>query len=78
MFTSFLLLSICAFIVALIAVPLWLYLNYKSKQDFALGLTQEEKQQITELENETKQLSQRITQLEALLDYHKPNWRETR
>lgn len=75
MFISFLLLSVCAFIITLIAVPLWLYLNYKSKQNLTPGLTMEEKQQLQQLENEAKGLSQRITELEALLDYHQPDWR---
>ena len=75
MITSFLLLSVSAFLVCLLIVPFWLYLHYKSKNQIGINLSFEEKQQLQQLENEAKQLSQRITELEALLDYHQPNWR---
>ncbi|PJG84553.1 envelope stress response membrane protein PspB [Conservatibacter flavescens] len=75
MITSFLFLSVSAFLVCILIVPFWLYLHYKSRSQIHINLSIEEKQQLQQLENEAKQLAQRINTLEALLDYHQPNWR---
>lgn len=77
MFSTFLILSMLAFILCLIAVPVWLYLTYKNKQNMSLGLSPEEKQQLQYLEEEAKALHKRVSELEALLDYHQPNWRNS-
>ncbi|MGR6980947.1 envelope stress response membrane protein PspB [Testudinibacter sp. P27/CKL/0425] len=77
MFWTIILLSISAFIFCLLVLPFWLYMHYKSKQQIGVGLSEEDKIKLQQLNEQAKQLRQRVEQLEALLDYQQPNWRKT-
>lgn len=70
-------LSIIAFIVCLIVLPLWLYSHYKkSTQIPHLDSSTQTQATLGILQGECKALRLRVERLEALLDYHQPNWRE--
>ncbi|MBE2896793.1 envelope stress response membrane protein PspB [Pasteurellaceae bacterium HPA106] len=70
-------LSIIAFIVCLIVLPLWLYSHYKKRKHIPyLGENSAEHAQLNALQGECKALRARIESLEAMLDYHQPHWRE--
>lgn len=77
MFWTIILLSISAFIFCLLVLPFWLYMHYKSKQQIGVGLSEDDKIKLQQLNEQAKQLRQRVEQLEALLDYQQPNWRKT-
>ncbi|MBE2893775.1 envelope stress response membrane protein PspB [Spirabiliibacterium falconis] len=77
MIFNILALSVIAFIGCLMVLPLWLYRHYKGKQHINLGVSQEDLNQLTALQRECKALRTRVENLEALLDYHQPHWRET-
>lgn len=70
-------LSVIAFIVCLIVLPLWLFSHYKKGKAIPHieGQTQTQAALGT-LQGEAKALRARVERLEALLDYHQPNWRE--
>lgn len=77
MLWTIILLSISAFIFCLLVLPFWVYMHYKSKQQIGVGLSMEDKAKIQQLNEQAKALRQRVEQLEALLDYQQPQWRQS-
>ncbi|MGV6988806.1 envelope stress response membrane protein PspB [Testudinibacter sp. P80/BLE/0925] len=76
MFWSIVLLSIAAFIFCLLVLPFWVYMHYKSKRQMGAGLSMEDKAKIHQLNEQAKALRRRVEQLEAILDYQQPQWRQ--
>lgn len=59
-------------------LPVWLWLHYRNRATSSSELSQNERQHLLQLIDETKRIRERIQTLEAILDVENPNWRESR
>lgn len=75
MIFTFLKISVLAFIACLVILPIWLYFTYKSRQQSNAYLNSQDSATIQELNDQVRSLNARIAELEALLDYQNPEWR---
>ena len=56
--------------------PIWLILHYKSKRQVGQGLSDEEYAKLAELADLADRMTERVHNLEAILDQENPNWRD--
>ncbi len=73
---SALLLAIPLTIFVLFVAPIWLWLHYNNRQNGSAVLSQSELQRLQQLDNEAKNMRERIQALEAILDAEHPQWRQ--
>ncbi|MDF7681008.1 envelope stress response membrane protein PspB [Enterobacteriaceae bacterium ESL0689] len=67
-------LTLFVLLFVLFIVPVWLWLHYKNRSANG-ALSQNERQHLQQLLDETKRIRERIQSLEAILDAENPNWR---
>jgi phage shock protein B len=56
-------------------IPLWLLLHYTMRTKVA-KLSNDDKARLEDLQQQAKQLAQRVAILETILDEKAPNWRQ--
>jgi len=71
---SALFLAIPLTIFVLFVAPIWLWLHYSNRAGGA-QLSQSERQRLEALSDEARQMRERITTLEHILDVEHPGWR---
>lgn len=72
---SALFLAIPLTLFVLFVLPVWLWLHYNNRTRRG-ELSQNEQQRLMQLNDEARQMRERIQALEAILDAEHPNWRD--
>ncbi|ROP62316.1 phage shock protein B [Enterobacter sp. BIGb0383] len=72
---SALFLAIPLTLFVLFVLPVWLWLHYNNRTRRG-ELSQNEQQRLIQLNDEARQMRERIQALEAILDAEHPNWRD--
>lgn len=72
---SALFLAIPLTLFVLFVLPVWLWLHYNNRSRRG-ELSQNEQQRLMQLNDEARQMRERIQALEAILDAEHPNWRD--
>lgn len=72
---SALFLAIPLTLFVLFVLPVWLWLHYNNRSRRG-ELSQNEQQRLMQLNDEARQMRERIHALEAILDAEHPNWRD--
>jgi len=72
---SALFLAIPLTLFVLFVLPVWLWLHYNNRTRRG-ELSQNEQQRLVQLNDEARQMRERIQALEAILDAGHPNWRD--
>ncbi|HKS35474.1 MAG TPA: envelope stress response membrane protein PspB [Enterobacteriaceae bacterium] len=72
---SALFLAIPLTLFVLFVLPVWLWLHYNNRSRRG-ELSQNEQQRLIQLNDEARQMRERIQALEAILDAEHPNWRD--
>lgn len=72
---SALFLAIPLTLFVLLVLPVWLWLHYNNRTRRG-ELSQNEQQRLVQLNDEARQMRERIQALEAILDAEHPNWRD--
>lgn len=73
MSTLFLAIPLTLFVLFVLPVWLWLHYNNRTRRG---ELSQNEQQRLMQLNDEARQMRERIQALEAILDAEHPNWRD--
>ena len=58
-----------------IVVPIWITLHYRSLNNSSRALSDEDRESLEEMLETVDRMTDRIVNLEALLDADRPNWR---
>ena len=58
-----------------IVVPIWITLHYRSLNNSSRALSDEERESLEEMLETVDRMTDRIVNLEAILDADRPNWR---
>ncbi len=58
-----------------VVVPIWITLHYRSLYNSRIGLSDDDRQSLDEMLEAVDRMTDRITNLEAILDADHPNWR---
>lgn len=73
---SALFLAIPLTLFVLFVLPVWLWLHYNNRTRRG-ELSQNEQQRLLQLNDDARQMRERIHALEAILDAEHPNWRDS-
>jgi len=60
----------------LFVAPIWVIMHYKAKTRMQQSLSEDERQEISELKHLAQQMSKRVETLEKILDVETPGWRD--
>lgn len=60
----------------LFVAPIWVIMHYKAKTRMQQSLSENERQEISELKHLAQQMSKRVETLEKILDVETPGWRD--
>ncbi len=58
-----------------IVVPIWITLHYRSLNNSSRALSDEDRESLEEMLETVDRMTDRIVNLEAILDADRPNWR---
>jgi phage shock protein B len=58
-----------------IVVPIWITLHYRSLNNSSRALSDEDREALEEMLETVDRMTDRIVNLEAILDADRPNWR---
>ena len=58
-----------------VVVPIWITLHYRSLSNSSRALSDDDRQSLDEMLEAVDRMTDRITNLEAILDADHPNWR---
>ena len=58
-----------------IVVPIWITLHYRSLNNSSRSLSDEDRESLEEMLETVDRMTDRIVNLEAILDADRPNWR---
>ena len=58
-----------------VVVPIWITLHYRSLSNSSRALSGDDRQSLDEILEAVDRMTDRITNLEAILDADHPNWR---
>ena len=58
-----------------VVVPIWIILHYRSLNNSSRALCDDDRQSLDEMLEAVDRMTDRITNLEAILDADHPNWR---
>ena len=58
-----------------VVVPIWITLHHRSLDNSRIGLSDDDRQSLDEMLEAVDRMTDRITNLEAILDADHPNWR---
>ena len=58
-----------------VVVPIWITLHYRSLNNSSRALSDDDRQSLDEMLEAVDRMTDRITNLEAILDADHPNWR---
>lgn len=73
---SALLLAVPLTIFVLFVAPIWLWLHYSNRAERGSSLSRDEQTRLAQLSEEARQMRERITALEQILDAGHPGWRD--
>lgn len=58
-----------------VVVPIWITLHYRSLNNSSRALSDEDRESLEEMLETVDRMTDRIVNLEAILDADRPNWR---
>lgn len=58
-----------------VVVPIWITLHYRSLNNSSRALSDEDRETLEEMLETVDRMTDRIVNLEAILDADRPNWR---